>query len=70
MWHPVVTCERCGYQHHCVRLVSGPCVFDMLCHGCECLLVVAITGGDLQHQRKQGWDAEFHVVGMTPINRT
>lgn len=45
-------------------------MFNVLCHGCECTLVVAITGGDLQRQRAHGWDAEFQVVGMMPISRT
>lgn len=42
MWQPIVGCERCGHQHHTMRVVALPCTFVMVCHGCEAELLVTI----------------------------
>lgn len=53
MWHPFVTCGHCGQIHECVRLVSDPCSFTLLCHGCEGLLTVTISGDQIAERRRK-----------------
>lgn len=51
MWHPMVTCTRCGRLHECLRLVAEPCAFPMICHGCEAVLSITIGVDQLAQRR-------------------
>ena len=67
MWHPFVTCGYCGRIHECVRLVSDPCSFTLLCHGCEGLLTVTISGDQIADRRRKDWAGNhLEVRGAAP----
>lgn len=71
MWHPIVTCERCGQLHECTRLVSDPCSFSMLCHSCEAPLTVTIAGDVLARRRRDLHPEErLAVVGFATTARS
>lgn len=64
MWHPFVTCGHCGRIHECVRLVSDPCSFTILCHGCEAPLSVTVTAAQIAaRHKKDAADQHFEVTG-------
>lgn len=64
MWHPFVTCGHCGQIHECVRLVSEPCSFTVVCHSCESTLSVAITADQIVERRtKDRSDGHLEVGG-------
>lgn len=65
MWHPLVTCTRCGNLHECQRLVGEPTAFTLVCHDCEALLSVAIENNLLARRRRDVFaENRLAVVGV------
>jgi hypothetical protein len=44
----VVTCESCGHREAIARPICRPESFHVICHGCEGVLRVEVTGADLR----------------------
>lgn len=71
MWHPIVTCDTCGQVHECVRLVSEPCSYSLICHGCESVLTVTLSGDSLSRRRHDRSTLErITVSGFATPQRT
>lgn len=71
MWHPLVTCTRCGNPHECVRLVGEPTAFTLVCHDCEALLNVIIGEELLGHRRRDLYpENPLAVVGVATQRET
>jgi ribosomal protein S27E len=53
----IVTCEGCGNRQAVARPIRHPETFHVICHGCEGVLMVEVTGVDLTVARMGSGDA-------------
>jgi len=59
----VVTCESCGYRQSVARPIVHPESFHIICHGCEGVLRVEVTGADLRAARDATPGHAPHAAG-------
>jgi len=48
----IVTCECCGHREAVARPIRRAETFHVICHGCEAVLMVEVTGADLRAARE------------------